>query len=122
MNAGKKRGLAAKDSSSEHSEATSEDGDSIDAPFADAKPDAGSAPDEDDDHVEPEDSSNQDESWIVEDDGDGSASALLPTEFSMNTHQDLIHHFKVICQLFVHLAVLPAEERAAFMMDQSESQ
>ena len=39
----------------------------------------------------------------------------LPAEFSMNTYQDLMHHFKIICQLFVHLAVRPTEERRAFM-------
>jgi hypothetical protein len=39
----------------------------------------------------------------------------LPAEFSMNTYQDLMHHFKIICQLFVHLAVRPVNERRGFM-------
>jgi hypothetical protein len=46
--------------------------------------------------------------FIVED--DGVVPAELPVDFSMSTHQDLAHHFKIICQFFVHLAVrLPAE-------------
>ncbi|KII88474.1 hypothetical protein PLICRDRAFT_54305 [Plicaturopsis crispa FD-325 SS-3] len=56
----------------------------------------------------------EDDSWIVEDDSTASA-AQLPAQFSMNSHQELIHHFKVICQLFVHLAVRPRAERRAFM-------
>ncbi|KAI6166987.1 hypothetical protein EDD17DRAFT_1542310, partial [Pisolithus thermaeus] len=28
----------------------------------------------------------------------------LPAAYSMNVHQDLAHHFKIICQLFVHMA------------------
>ena len=35
----------------------------------------------------------------------------LPAEFSMNTYQDLLHHFKIVCQLFVHMAVQDPEER-----------
>lgn len=46
---------------------------------------------------------------------DSNAAIELPTEFSMNTYQDLMHHFKIICQLFVHLAVQPREERRPFM-------
>lgn len=33
----------------------------------------------------------------------------------MNTYQDLMHHFKIICQLFVHMAVQPVENRQSFM-------
>lgn len=33
----------------------------------------------------------------------------------MSTYQELTHHFKVICQLFVHLAVQEKEDRAEFM-------
>ena len=33
----------------------------------------------------------------------------------MFTFQDLMHHFKTICQLFVHLAVQPAKDKRDFM-------
>jgi hypothetical protein len=52
----------------------------------------------------------EDDSFIVEDD-DSALRVELPAEFSMNTYQDLAHHFKTICQLLVHLAVRPPEER-----------
>ena len=111
--AGKKRGLAISESSSEGSNATDEDED--DTPFAGARPDVSS----DAEHDENEDTTqDQDENWIVDD--EGPSSAVLPTEFSMDTHQDLMHHFKIICQLFVHLAVLPAGERASFIKHHSE--
>lgn len=113
---GKKRGIAVSNSSS--SEGSDEgDNDDNDAPFAGAKPDASSDAEDDEDNDE-QDGSNHEESWIVED--EGSVSEMLPTEFSMNTHQDLIHHFKIICQLFVHLAVRPAGDRASFMKQQIE--
>ena len=75
-------------------------------PFAGAKPD--SADDPHDDEELPDDS------FIVEDD-DG--PAVLPMEYSMDTHQDLAHHFKIICQLFVHIAVRPGGERHTFMKE-----
>ncbi|KAJ7582677.1 hypothetical protein C8J56DRAFT_1015417 [Mycena floridula] len=59
---------------------------------------------------------DSDEDFIVED--DGNAAAMLPKEFSMDTHQDLAHHFKVVFQFFVHIAVRPAGEREAFMEKQ----
>jgi len=43
-------------------------------------------------------------------------------EYSMNTHQELAHHFKIICQLFVHLAVRPVAERRSFMVDAMKSE
>ncbi len=33
----------------------------------------------------------------------------------MTTFQELVHHFKIICQLFVHLAVHKRNNRRAFM-------
>ena len=51
---------------------------------------------------------------FIEEDGDAVATEL-PPEFSMNTFQDLVHHFKIICQLFVHLAVQRRQDRRAFM-------
>lgn len=52
--------------------------------------------------------------FIVDDEGDAQTAAL-PAIFSMNTHQDLIHHFKIVCQYLVHLAVTSpsARERIA---------
>ncbi|EPQ58262.1 hypothetical protein GLOTRDRAFT_72496 [Gloeophyllum trabeum ATCC 11539] len=55
-----------------------------------------------------------DDSFVVEDDSQ-TVAAELPSAFSMNTYQDLAHHFKIICQLFVHVAVRPAEERQDYM-------
>ena len=65
---------------------------------------------------------SDEEDGQVEDEGlsgfieeDSNAAIELPVEFSMGTFQDLMHHFKTICQLFVHLAVQPVEDRRAFM-------
>jgi len=54
--------------------------------------------------------------FIVED--EGVTPALLPTQFSMEAHQDLGHQFKKIFQFFVHIAVRPAKERHDFMEKQ----
>lgn len=51
---------------------------------------------------------------------DHNAPVELPAEYSMNTYQDLMHHFKIICQLFVHLAVQPPGKRQAFMEKQKK--
>jgi hypothetical protein len=85
-------------------------------PFTGARPDTssdGSSSSEENFQV-PEDNS-----FIVEDDD---APAELPMQYSMNTHQDLAHHFKIICQLFVYLAVRPVSERHSFMEDAMKSE
>ena len=46
---------------------------------------------------------------FIEDDGMELLNVELPMELSMNAHQDLATHFKIICQLFVHLIVRPAK-------------
>jgi hypothetical protein len=46
---------------------------------------------------------------------DGVAIPELPVAFSRRTHQDSSHDFKVVCQLFVHLAMMPMGERRSFM-------
>ncbi len=46
---------------------------------------------------------------------DGVVVPELPVAFSRRTHQDTSHDFKVVCQLFVHLAMMPAIERRSFM-------
>ncbi|KAH9901023.1 hypothetical protein C8Q73DRAFT_635928 [Cubamyces lactineus] len=92
----KKRGEAVRSESS-----ASEAGDDDDAePFADARPDDGS---------NEAGAEAEDDTFIVED--DSAAAVELPAEFSMNTYQDLLHHFKIICQLFVHMAVHDLEDR-----------
>ena len=61
------------------------------------------------------------EDFIVEDEGEAQTTAL-PALFSMNTHQDLIHHFKIVCQYLVHLAVTtpPARSRIAERLTSGE--
>jgi len=62
---------------------------------------------------EESDEDNNSDNFIVED--DGSVVAPLPTQFSMETHQDLAHQFKKIFQFFVHIAVRPAKDRRDYM-------
>ncbi|KAI0636876.1 hypothetical protein C8Q77DRAFT_1094995 [Trametes polyzona] len=94
----KKRGEAVRSESS----ASASEGDDDDAePFAGAKPDGGSGDESGTDDAE-------DDTFIVED--DSAAAIELPAEFSMNTYQDLLHHFKIVCQLFVHMAVHDDED------------
>jgi hypothetical protein len=52
----------------------------------------------------------------VEDDGPEGVPEL-PVAFNMSSHQDLSHHFKIICQLFVHLAVRSPSQRVSFIQD-----
>jgi hypothetical protein len=89
-----------------------EDEDDSPEPFEGAKPDG----DSDSDAHSSDENANEaleEDSFIVED--DNAVVPQLPAMFSMNTHQDLAHHFKVICQLFVHLAVSPARKRHNLM-------
>ena len=79
---GRKRGLSSASASS-----ASEDEDEI-VPFKDAKPSRRS--NEEEDEVDAAD----DDTFIVED--DNTVAPELPAEFSMNTYQDLLHHFKII--------------------------
>ncbi|THH07442.1 hypothetical protein EW145_g3378 [Phellinidium pouzarii] len=57
------------------------------------------------------DDDNEEIDDFIVDDGD-QHTANLPAAFSMNTHQDLVHHFKVVCQYFVHLAVTSEAARS----------
>ncbi|KAF8522274.1 hypothetical protein BU17DRAFT_44843 [Hysterangium stoloniferum] len=57
---------------------------------------------------------SDDDGFIVEDDSDQEKIPELPAMFSMGTFQDLSHHFKVICQLFVHVAVQQPGQRANY--------
>ncbi|TFK89145.1 hypothetical protein K466DRAFT_661791 [Polyporus arcularius HHB13444] len=99
----KKRGQAVQSSSSSGSEEEEEE--SYAAPFSHARPDNGTEGVDEDGQEEEEDEDN----FIVED--DSTQAIELPAEFSMNTYQDLLHHFKILCQMFVHMAVHDADER-----------
>ena len=50
----------------------------------------------------------------MEDDGPDDVPEL-PVAFNMSSHQDLSHHFKIICQLFVHLVVRSPSQRVSFI-------
>ncbi|KAI0647140.1 hypothetical protein C8Q79DRAFT_957904 [Trametes meyenii] len=102
----KKRGLAVQ---SESSASESNEGDDA-TPFAGARPDGNSSEGEE----------AEEDTFIVED--DSAAAIELPAEFSMNTYQDLLHHFKIVCQLFVHMAVRDAEERSEAATQLQENQ
>ncbi|CAE6477316.1 unnamed protein product [Rhizoctonia solani] len=67
-----------------------------------------------------EDSEN--DSWIEDDLDGGAPAAVLPEAYSMLGHQSLAHHFKVVMQLFVHLACLKAKERLEFRKDKRNDQ
>ena len=89
-------------------------------PFAGAKPSKGATSDEEGESESDEENQDEEEegenSWIVEDDGPGDVPEL-PVAFNMSSHQDLSHHFKIICQLLVHLAVRSPSQRVSFMQD-----
>lgn len=59
------------------------------------------------------DSNNDTDDFVVQD--DGSVIPDLPMAFSRQSHQDAGHDFKVVCQLFVHLAMMPMDERRGYM-------
>ncbi|KAF9815309.1 hypothetical protein IEO21_04672 [Rhodonia placenta] len=103
----KKRGEVESGSSQSEDEADEDEP----VPFSHAKPDhKDRSSSSEDDGVN---AGGEDETFIVED--DNADAPELPVAFSMNTHQDLIHHFKIICQLFVHLAVHPVNNRFSVM-------
>jgi hypothetical protein len=55
------------------------------------------------------DDDNDDDDFVVQDDGE--VIPELPMAFSRQSYQDTVHDFKVVCQLFVHLAMMPMDER-----------
>ena len=82
------------------------DSDSDVRPFADARPD--------DNESENSKSGEEDlDTFIVDDVAGSSGHISLPAAFSMDTHQDLAHHFKIICQYFVHLALATVRNKAS---------
>jgi hypothetical protein len=82
-------------------------------PFEDSQKDGqlGESGEDNDDYDEGENDDMDD--FVVED--DGAAIPELPVAFSRRAHQDSSHDFKVVCQLFVHLAMMPVGERRSFM-------
>lgn len=108
---GRKQGKPA-ESSSSNSDVVETDAEML--PFNGAKPSS-----EYDSLFDGTSDSDRSSDFIVED--NDVVSALLPTEFSMETHQDLDYQFKKIFQLFVHIAVRPAKERHEFMKEQLRS-
>ncbi|KAL0581727.1 hypothetical protein V5O48_000309 [Marasmius crinis-equi] len=89
-------------------------------PFRGAKPHVGSEDEDEDEEGDRDDSKVSEDDFIVEDDGE--ASAELPVEFSMETHQDLSHQFKKIFQFFVHIATRQPQDRHDFMLNLLESE
>ncbi|KZP19459.1 hypothetical protein FIBSPDRAFT_827984 [Athelia psychrophila] len=107
----KKLGLAAQ-SSSEDSANEEEEEEESPLRSSSVVPFAGAKPHTSDGEEGSEDESQDEDTFIVEDDA---AAAELPPEFSMDTHQDLAHQFKIICQFFVHLAVQKPKDRHSYM-------
>lgn len=104
----KKRKLRITESSDEQT--GEDDGHDSHEPFQGSQKDGHIGdPDADDDEEEEDDTDD----FVVED--DGVAIPELPVAFSRRTHQDSSHDFKVVCQLFVHLAMMPVDERRGFM-------
>ncbi|OAX44684.1 hypothetical protein K503DRAFT_764872 [Rhizopogon vinicolor AM-OR11-026] len=95
---------------------TEQSGSSVVRPFKGARPDRG------DGSESPSVEDDGDDNFIVEDDEQGGSTTRLPVAFSMNTHQDLAHQFKIVFQLFVHMAVRPTAERHQFMEKMLEAE
>ncbi|KAF8710840.1 hypothetical protein RHS03_01744, partial [Rhizoctonia solani] len=72
------------------------------------------SPTNDEDESEQGPGSSDNDSWIEDDTNNGAPPAILPEGYSMLGHQSLAHHFKVVMQLFVHLACLKAKQRQEF--------
>ncbi|KAJ8589579.1 hypothetical protein M405DRAFT_767528 [Rhizopogon salebrosus TDB-379] len=110
---GKKRSivnLESSDSNTEQSEI------SVVRPFKGARPDRGEGSES------PSGEDDGDDNFIVEDDEQSGSPMRLPVAFSMDTHQDLTHQFKIVFQLFVHMAVRPTAERGRFMKKMLEEE
>ena len=60
-----------------------------------------------------DDDNDDSDDFVVQD--DGVAIPELPMAFSRQGHQDPRHDFKIVCQLFVHLAMMPMDERREYM-------
>ncbi|KAI0079928.1 hypothetical protein K474DRAFT_1673008 [Panus rudis PR-1116 ss-1] len=94
-----------------------EDDSDVSEPFRHARPDEGPESERREGDVFSDD--DQEDTFIVEDEGE---AVELPVEFSMNTYQDLKHHFKIICQLFVHIVVRDYRQRKSFVQQSMQDQ
>lgn len=81
------------------------------------KPFKGARPTVDDNLFTEDEDDSDGSSFIVEDDSQAVA-VQLPNEFSMRSHDDLTHQFKIVFQFFVHIAVRPSIDRQSFMENQ----
>ncbi|KAF8447936.1 hypothetical protein L210DRAFT_3391177 [Boletus edulis BED1] len=106
---GKKRGKLVLESSSSEADGSENSAETL---FKGAKPHHSGESDASDD--ETDSNEEEDANFIVDDDPHGVPPAQLPLAFSLSTHQDLTHHFKIVCQLFVHIAVQPLADRRPF--------
>ncbi|KAG2134421.1 uncharacterized protein EDB93DRAFT_1092717 [Suillus bovinus] len=117
---GKKRSEITLELDSESSESGAELSEALAVrPFKGARPDRGH---ESESSSGEHEKTDEDDDFIVEDDEHGVLSTQLPIAFSMNTHQDLAHQFKIVCQLFVHMAVRFPSERRPFMKKMLETE
>lgn len=103
-----KRGHHKAETTLEESDEEEEEEEEEPAPFLGARRDGTEDIEESTSYQSRED----EDDFIIEDD---TATTALPTAFSMTARQDPAHLFKIVCQLFVHLAVLPASERHDYM-------
>ncbi|KAG2111588.1 uncharacterized protein F5147DRAFT_685863 [Suillus discolor] len=106
------------DSESSESDAEPQEGPVV-RPFKGARPDRGH---ESKSSSGEHEKTDEDDDFIVEDDEHGVLTTQLPIAFSMNTHQDLAHQFKIVCQLFVHMAVRFPPDRRPFMKKMLETE
>ncbi|KAF8609873.1 hypothetical protein BDV93DRAFT_986 [Ceratobasidium sp. AG-I] len=68
------------------------------------------------------DSGSEKDSWIESDGEEAANAVILPEGYSMRGHQSLAHHFKVVMQMFVHLACLKPRKRWDFRVDEKNDQ
>ena len=95
-------------------EGDDDDNDEPITPFSHARRDHTTSNDQDE--VEEEDEEEvEEDTFIIED--DDNQAVELPAEFSMGSYQDLLHHFKIVCQMFVHMAVRDVDEREAVALE-----
>jgi hypothetical protein len=76
-------------------------------PFEGSRPEREGSATEDD-----AEQSDNESDFIVE---DNSAPVDLPGQFSRHRHRDLSENFKIVCQLFVHVALQPLKDRRLHM-------
>lgn len=108
---GKKSGKPISSSESSEEEEETESEENKLKPFKGARPIV-------DDALFTEDENDSDSSSFIVEDDSQAVTAQLPSEFSMRSHDDLTHQFKIVFQFFVHVAVRPNMDRQSFMENQ----